>query len=329
MLWPKGDDVVVMARRASASGRESNAAGAPRMQPILLKDDEQAGLNDLGTVLHGNEPAPVMLEPPDLHVDPVDRAMSLAAELPPPDPALRAAPVNDNVAPASKGRRSAFARAVARAVLAIVIGAAATVGWLSYGEAARQMLAAWAFVAPAPAPDVKVVEQQAATSEAVAQPTPVQPAVVAAATPVPENPAPPPSPAPVQAAPAPDLAPKLEDMAREIASLKQTIEQLKTGQQQLSRDLAKAIEQEPRRKTAAVPPPAAPKPVVAAPRNPPQQAYTPPPPPPPQRQVYMPPREQVYTPPPPQVYAPPAPQMYVPPPPSYDAAAPRPPRPLP
>lgn len=132
-------------------------------------------------------------------------------------------------------------------------------------------------------------------------------------------------------------------MAREIASLRETIEQLKTSQQQLSRELAKAVE----RKTATTTPPTSPKPVTAAVRNPPSQqpAYTPPqpaysPPPPQQRQVYAPPRDYVYSPrdpvysrevyaEPPRVYTPPPPQVYAPPPSAYDVGAPRPPRPLP
>jgi hypothetical protein len=318
------------------------------MQSTAQKDEKQAGLSELVAILDREAAPPMMLEPPNLHADPVDHAISLGAPLPPPDPALRAAPP----------RKASFAGRLARAFLAIAVGAAATVGWLSYGEAARQMLAAWApqLVAaqPSPTDDVKVAEQQteqqATPAETVAEPTPAQPAAAAAVTPPPaqETPAAPAQAEPVQtAAAAPDLTPRVEEMAREIASLRETIEQLKSHQQQLTRDLAKATEQqEPRRKTTS----SAPKPTATAaasrnPSPPPQPATTPPQ----QRQVYAPPRDQgygsprdsIYTSPrdpvyasPREVYADPprvyTPQVYVPPPPSsYEPGAPRPPRPLP
>jgi len=313
------------------------------MQPTVQQEDRPAGLNDVAAILD-HDSSRVMLEPPDLHADLADRAPSLAAEIPPPDPALRATHLNDNVATAPRPRASLL-RGVVHAFVAVAIGAAATVGWLSYGEAAREMIATWTpqFVAtgPAQAQDVKVADQPAAAAKAsVEQPVPAQPvsavAAVAAPAPAAEIAAPPQAVAAAgEAAAAPDLAPRIEEMAREIASLRETVAQLKSGQQQLSRDLAKAVEQEPRRKsaTAATPAPA-PRPVAAAPRsNPPpsqpayaspQPAYTPPQPsyaPPPQRQVYVAPP---YVP-PPQVHTP---RVYVPPPHYYDDA-PRPPRPLP
>ncbi len=281
--------------------------------------DKQAGLNELVAVLQHEEPPKAMLEPPDLHVDLADRVTSAASEVPPPDPALRPAHAS----------KASFGGRVARMLLAVCVGAGAIVGWQSYGEAAREMLATWApqLVAAAPAPSQaeKIAEQQPASTEAAQQQPAAQPVATAAAAPAAENAVPQPAAAaPAALAPAPELAPMIEDMAREIASLRQTIEQLKTGQQQISRELAKAIEHEPRRKTATP----APKPAVAAPRTPapppPRQAYTPPR----EQQVYVPPREQVYTPPRDQVYTPPPPQVYVPPPPST-YAAPRPPRPLP
>ena len=341
MLWPKGNDVL---RTEMPAALPRRATGILPMQPPPLPDDKQSGLNDVPAIID-HDPARVMLEPPNLHVDPVDRAMALAAELPAPDPALRAAqPLNDKAQPLSGKMppvlppQRTFGRSLVRGGLAIGIGAAVTIGLLSYGEAARQMLAAWApQLASVQHTSVKVAEH-AAPVEAAAQP----PAVAA--------PTPPPAPQPAAAPPvaeAPAAAatdPRIEEMAREIATLRETIEQLKSGQQQMSRDLAKvrdakAGEPEPRRKTATTPPP--PKPAEAASRGPsPQPAYAPPPRepaygPPPQRQVYVPPRDEVYvepprvyTPPPPRVYVPPPPQVYAPPP-YYESGAPRPPRPLP
>jgi septal ring factor EnvC (AmiA/AmiB activator) len=65
---------------------------------------------------------------------------------------------------------------------------------------------------------------------------------------------------PTQAALPAELAQSIETMTREIASLKQTVEQLQAGQQQLSRDVAKVTEQEARRKLAAQPPKPTPPP---------------------------------------------------------------------
>ena len=93
-----------------------------------------------------------------------------------------------------------------------------------------------------------------AASEPVADPAPAQESSDAAsATPAPAAPAPVTSAAetpPTQIALPPELTQSIETMAREIASLKQTLEQLQAGQQQLSRDVAKVSEHGTRHKLA-------------------------------------------------------------------------------
>ena len=101
----------------------------------------------------------------------------------------------------------------------------------------------------------------------------------------------------MQAALPADAAQKMEAMSREIASLKQTVEQLKASQLQMNHDLARTMEQQVKRKPStpakqtstpmsqrsadSPPPPTAPvqrasassPPVATAPRTPPPQNY--------------------------------------------------------
>ncbi len=175
-------------------------------------------------------------------------------------------------------------------MVATAIGVAATIGWQAYGEEAQEMLATVAPRLLAASP----VQAQSVSADEMPAPAPVQGAAEAA----PEKPASaadtttgPQTAAPVQAASSAELTPLIEAMSHEIASLRQTIEQLKAGQQQISRDLAR--EQDARRKIAATA--AAPKPAATPPRNPPpppprySAAAAPPPPPAVQQQAIVPP----------------------------------------
>ncbi|TKT71663.1 hypothetical protein YH63_009690 [Afipia massiliensis] len=257
------------------------------------------------------------------------------------EPPLHTAPLNDNVGdilnPAPRGK-------LARGVVGLIVcaGIAAAAAWHSYGDEAKQRLS---HLVPqllagttAPTQSADAAESQDTTSQitasepaaesapsqdtAAAAPTPAEPAT-AASTPAAETP-------PTPAALTPELAQSIETMAREIASLKQTVEQLQAGQQQLSRDVAKAAEHEVRRKPAAKP--------AAAPR--PQRASTSAPAPAPATRSVQPASTQAY----PQgqsypqsypqreAYIPPAPpQQSAPsqlPPPPGDTSVPRPPMPL-
>lgn len=216
---------------------------------------------------------------PRLAHNPSEIGAKPAAPLPASEPSsLHTTPLNDNTGDISSLKpRTGAGRSAA---LIVCVGIAAAAAWHSYGEEAKQRLAP--FVpqllagAPTPAQSANAAEPQNAVSEiaapqpaadpapaqeaaATAPATPAQPAAVPAASTVDT---------PAQATLPPELAQSIETMAREITSLKQTVEQLQTGQLQLSRDVAKVTEQEARRKLAAQ----ASKP-TPAPR--PQRALTP------------------------------------------------------
>jgi hypothetical protein len=208
--------------------------------------------------------------------------------VPPVDTTFR--PVNDVRVPG--GRRSTAARAL-RGFMALLLAACigvAAVGWKAYGEVAKRQIAKW-------------TTQFALTSEQAAPPAPLAaPADTADAAPPPaQSAAEAVAPAAAPSASA-DPAPSLQSMARDLASVTQQVEQLKAsidelkaGQQQMSRDLAKASdakasevkasevkpsETNPRPRIPAAPPRA----VVArarkpAPYYPPPQALVPPMPP--------------------------------------------------
>jgi hypothetical protein len=274
-----------------------------------------------------------------------------ASPIPPVDTTFRPTAVavdevQNNVRAAGSRRSigSRLARAFTALLLATCLGVFGVV-WQRYGDVATQMIAKSApqflsslLPAEKPAPSVQAaapaVVADAASTDAsnAAPPQPASPAQAA-----------PESVAPAAAAPAPEQAQLLQSMAHDLASLGQQVEQLKTsidelkaGQQQVSRDIAKASEQSLRPKIAAAP--ALPqRPAPARPRKP----VTPLPPPqaamaPPLPQAsapYVPPAVAPYV---PQTAAPYAPRQVEPPPqataqPQQDedlATAPRPPMPV-
>src|SRR5260370_928970 len=173
----------------------------------------------------------------------------------PPAPAVdatfRANDVNDVLI---AGQRESIGgralRGFAALLLALCIGVAG-IAWQTYGDAATQMLAAWAPQSaltsspPAEKPDPSVQPAPTAVEAAAANTAPPEPAPPQPAPPVqtaaPETVAP--------AAPSSDSSQSLQSMARDLASagqeieqLKASIEQLKAGQQQMSRDLARVSE---------------------------------------------------------------------------------------
>ena len=161
---------------------------------------------------------------------------SAGAAIPPVDTTFRPAAVNHVQAP--RLRPSFGVRAMRGFVgfmLAVCIGVAGVV-WQAYGDAAKQMIARWTpqFVATSsPPPESPGLPEQ-----------PNPPAVQAnAAKAAPPQPAPPAQAAAEGVAPAaaaPESAVLLESMARELASARQEIDQLKASQEQMSREMAKA-----------------------------------------------------------------------------------------
>jgi hypothetical protein len=252
---------------------------------------------------------------PQTHNEP---GFAAAPPIPPVDTMFRPTAVDEvpNNVRAARSRRSIgsrFARAFIALLFATCLGVFGIV-WQRYGDAATQMIAKSApqflssLLPPKnPAPPVEAaapaVAADAASTDASNAPPP-QPASVA--------PAAPDSVAPDAAAPAPEQTQLLLSMARDLASLGQQVEQLKAsidelkaGQQQMSRDVAKASEQNLRPKISAAPA-IPPRPALARPRKP----ITPLPPP----QVaspYVPPAAAPYV---PQTAAPYVPRQVEPPP---------------
>jgi hypothetical protein len=179
--------------------------------------------------------------------------------VPPVDTTFRPA-VNDVQVP---GRQRAIGGRAARAFTAALLLAGCTgvaaIAWQSYGDAAKQMIAQWApqrvltSLLPLEKPALPAQPTPPAVEAATANAAPPQPAPVAQTAPE--------GVAPTAAAPSVESAQSLRSMAHDIASvgqeieqLKASIEQLKASQQQMSRDIAKASEQNLRPKISAPPP---------------------------------------------------------------------------
>ena len=170
--------------------------------------------------------------------DPLDPQTHMGSDfsagpaVPPVDTTFRPAAVNQGLRP-SFGVRAI--RAFIGFLLAVCIGVAGVV-WQAYGDAAKQMIARWTpqlVATSSPPPESPGLPEQ-----------PNPPAVQAnAAKAAPPQPAPPAQAAAEGVAPAaaaPESAVLLESMARELASARQEIDQLKASQEQMSREIAKA-----------------------------------------------------------------------------------------
>ena len=139
------------------------------------------------------------------------------------------------------GRRAAAAKRPSRGgravrgliglMLAACICVAALVWHSPYGDAAREIVASWApqLVAIAAQPGPPTV--QAASKAAPPQPAPL---AQSAADDV--------APAPAAAAPSPELTQLLQSMARDVAAMGQSIEQIKASQERMARDHVNAVD---------------------------------------------------------------------------------------
>src|SRR5882757_6856692 len=160
---------------------------------------------------------------------------SAGAAIPPVDTTFRPAAVSHVQAPRLRPSFGVRAiRAFVGFLLAVCIGVAGVV-WQAYGDAAKQMIARWTpqlVATSSPPPESPGLPEQ-----------PNPPAVQAnAAKAAPPQPAPPAQAAAEGVAPAaaaPESAVLLESMARELASARQEIDQLKASQEQMSREMAK------------------------------------------------------------------------------------------
>jgi hypothetical protein len=177
------------------------------------------------------------------------------------DATLRPADLNNDPLPTDRpslGTRTS--RSLARFLVTACIGVAATLAWQSYGATARQMIAnsvpqlSWLLLLPAmnqPSDREIAVEQpsppavQASAPQAAsAQAGAVAPTASAAST--------------APTTPSPELQ-QLATMAHDLAAVRQSVEQLAAGQEQMARDIAKlqTAEQDIRRRISALPPAAA------------------------------------------------------------------------
>jgi hypothetical protein len=213
---------------------------------------------------------------------------------PPVETTLRSTAVNNGQVPSDRLSRSGrAARTFARFLLAACIGVAATLTWQSYGEAAKQMIASWApqlgwllVTHPSPGPEIAATPapRPPAVQAAAADVAPAQPAPLAQTAPdtvALTAPATPSAELVQQQVMARDLATVRQSVeqltatqeqmardiaARDLASVRQSVEQLTASQEQMARDLAKlqAAEQDIRRAMSAAPP----RPAAASARKP-------------------------------------------------------------
>jgi hypothetical protein len=201
----------------------------------------------------------------------------------PVDTTFRPAAVNDvrnNVHVA--GSRRSIGRRMLRgfaAVLAAVCIGVAGIASQVYGDAAIQMITKTApqlltsliSLLPREKPGLSAQPAPPVVQADAANALPPQPAAPAQAAAESVAPAAPEAVAPTAAAQSPDQGQLLQSMAHDLAGLgqqveqlKASIEELKAGQQQMSREIAKASEQNLRPKISALPP----RPPAARPRKP-------------------------------------------------------------
>jgi hypothetical protein len=189
----------------------------------------------------------------------------------PVDTTFRPAAVNDVLLP---GKGWSMVRRALRASIALLLAGCvglAAVAWRAYGDQAEKKIAKWTTqlvltsslppeeAAPAAQPAVAAI---AADTANAAPPQPAPPAQSAAETV-----------APAATAASADSAQLLQSMSRDLASLRQEVEQLKAGQQQASHDVARPSEQNLRPRKPALPPRSAAAPArKPVPPYPPRQA---------------------------------------------------------
>jgi hypothetical protein len=179
------------------------------------------------------------------------------------DATLRPADLNNNPSPTDRpslSRRTS--RSLARFLVMACVGAAATLVWQSYGGTAKQMIAnsapqlSWLLSLPAmnpPSGREIAVEQPSPPAVQASAPQAESAQAGAVAPTAPETAA---STAPT--APFPEVQ-QLATMAHDLAAVRQSVEQLAAGQEQMARDIAKlqTAGQDIRRRISALPPAAA------------------------------------------------------------------------
>ncbi len=156
----------------------------------------------------------------------------------------------------SPGRRAS--RVLTRLLIVTIIGVGSILAWQSYGEAAKKKLERWApqvgwvRLGPGlkPLPGAGFVAERPSTA-AVQESAPDSSQAASAAQTAPDIATP-----TAPAAPSPEVQQQLEAMARDLAALRQSVDQLAIGQEQMARDIAslQAAEKDIRHRTSAPPP---------------------------------------------------------------------------
>lgn len=255
--------------------------------------------------------APKISSPPEPKVKPEPRISAIfepQATAPSVDTAVRVAASDLH----SRQKRSSAGKWLRGAFVTILFAggsAAATVAWEKHGDTAKQMFAEWmpalTSLTSSTSQTTPVAVEQAAAAP-VAQATTDQIADPSTTPPAAQE---------VAAAPTPDAAQSVQSMTRDLAAMAQQIEQLKAniaelkaGQEQMAREMAKppapkpvaeAKPVDPRARVSALPP-RSPAPPVRKPKPVTTQAYSPtyaptPIAPPPSQAVAIPPPAAVTT----------------------------------
>jgi hypothetical protein len=181
--------------------------------------------------------------------------------------ALERKALDDRLGAIEKQTKKRSSRGFTRYLLAICIGAAATLAWQSYGEAAKQM-----FAAKAPelgwSPETKRVianwvEQLGWTkppATSAVRPSALEtPQAAPVAQTAPENVTP-------KAPAAPSIDPEqVHRMAMDLTALRQTVEQLAASQDQMVREIARLKAADGEILAKVTPAPTPPPPIAAAP----------------------------------------------------------------
>jgi hypothetical protein len=209
------------------------------------------------------------------------------AAVPPVDTSFRATAV-DNLLPRQRASLGGWALRGLMAFLFAAFTGAAGIAWQFHGGPVKQAIAEWA------PPQLLAL----ASSQPAQEPAASAPGVETAAADAPVVPPAAEAAAPAAAAPSGEPSQLIQSMARDLASAGQEIEQLKAsiaelkaGQQQIAREIAKGSEQNQRPRVSSAPPrpvaahaphkppmPYPPRQAAASPAFPPSAPYVPPPP---------------------------------------------------
>jgi hypothetical protein len=148
---------------------------------------------------------------------------------------------NDHLANGRPSIVRRMLRSLARFSIAVLIGVGATLAWQSYGDAAREMLSiqvpslGWLSVSRTTlTPDAQGSAQNAAAPQSAPIPQTAAPATAAATT--------------------PEFT-QLEPMARDLAAMRRSLEQLAAKQEQMAQNVAivQAVEQDIKKKMSSRP----------------------------------------------------------------------------